>query len=134
MFPGLGGMNPKKMQAMMKQMGIDQEEIDADRVVIECSDRKIVINDPGVTKIKMQGQESFQITGDVSEVEGEGDGDSEEVVESLSEEESDEVEEEDNTEEDVKTIMEKVGCLEEEARKALEEANGDLTEALIGLS
>ena len=53
MFPGLGGMNPKKMQAMMKQMGIDQEEIDADRVVIECSDRKIVINDHGVTKIKM---------------------------------------------------------------------------------
>ena len=36
MFPGLGGgLNSKKMQAMMKQMGIGQEEIDASRVVIE---------------------------------------------------------------------------------------------------
>jgi len=30
MFPGL---NPKKMQAMMKQMGMAQEEIDANRVI-----------------------------------------------------------------------------------------------------
>ena len=30
--------------------------------------------------------------------------------------------------------MEKVGCIEEEAKQALEKANGDLTEALISLS
>ena len=38
-----GGLDPKKMQAMMKQMGIAQEEIDALRVVIECSDKKITV-------------------------------------------------------------------------------------------
>jgi nascent polypeptide-associated complex subunit alpha len=133
MFPGLGGMNPKKMQAMMKQMGIDQDEIDATRVVIECSDRRIVIENPGVTKIDMKGQESFQITGEVTESPV-GEGDATDAVEDLVEEseESDE-EEEDNTEEDIKTIMEKIGCLEEEARMALEKADGDLTEALIEL-
>jgi len=30
-----GSIDPKKIQAMMKQMGIAQEEIYADRVIIE---------------------------------------------------------------------------------------------------
>ena len=112
MFPGL---NPKKMQAMMKQMGINQEEIDANRVVIERDDGNIIIENPNVVKIGMQGQENFQITGDVSEEKGE-------------------VEEVDNTNEDIKTLMDKCNCLEEEAKLALEKANGDLTEAILDLS
>ena len=112
MFPGL---NPKKMQAMMKQMGINQEEIDANRVVIERDDGNIIIDNPNVVKIGMQGQENFQITGDVSEGENE-------------------VEEVDNTNEDIKTLMDKCNCLEEEAKLALEKANGDLTEAILDLS
>ena len=35
MIPGLGGLNPKKMQGLMKQMGISQEEIPAEKVIIE---------------------------------------------------------------------------------------------------
>ena len=35
MFPGL---DPKKMQAMMKQIGLQQEEISSERVIIEKSD------------------------------------------------------------------------------------------------
>ena len=103
------------MQAMMKQMGINQEEIDANRVVIERDDGNIIIENPNVVKIGMQGQENFQITGDVSEGENE-------------------VEEVDNTNEDIKTLMEKCNCLEEEAKLALEKANGDLTEAMLVLS
>ncbi len=105
MFPGL---DPKKMQAVMKQMGMAQEEIDADRVIIEKDGGNIIIENPSVVKIKMQGQENFQISGDVRE-ESAGD-------------------------EDVKTIMEKCNCIEEEAKMALEKANGDLTEALLELS
>ena len=113
MFPG---MNPKKMQAMMSKMGIAQEEIDANRVIIECDDKNIIIDDPSVVKINMQGQENFQISGDISE-------EQEEIEETA-----------DNIEEDIKTIMEKVGCLEQEAKQALEKANGDLTEALLSLN
>ena len=60
-------MNPKKMQEAMKQMGIDQEEIHAKRVVIEKENSSIIIENPSVTKIKVQGTESFQISGDVKE-------------------------------------------------------------------
>jgi nascent polypeptide-associated complex subunit alpha len=114
MFPGI---NPKKMQAMMKQMGISQDEIDAARVIIECEDKNIIINNPSVTKIKMQGQENFQISGDISE-----------------EEKKEENEEINTTEQDIKTIIEKTNCSEKQAKQALEEANGDLTEAILSLS
>ncbi|MCK5149590.1 nascent polypeptide-associated complex protein [Candidatus Pacearchaeota archaeon] len=109
MFPGL---NPKKMQAVMKQMGIAQEEISASRVIIEKTDNsKIIIESPSVTKIKMQGQETFQIAGEISEESGEIG----------------------ISEEDVQTVMEKTGKSEEEAKEALEKT-GDLAEAILELS
>jgi len=117
MFPGL---NPKKMQAVMKQMGISQQEIPANRVIIEKQDGNIIIENPSVTKINMQGQTNFQISGDVSEEDRDT-----ESTKPLAE---------DNTEQDIKIIMEKVGCLEQEARMALEKANNDLTEAILSLS
>jgi nascent polypeptide-associated complex subunit alpha len=108
MFPGI---NPKQMQAVMKQMGMSQTEIPSSKVIIEKEDgNKIVINNPSVMKIKMQGQESFQISGDISE-------------------ESDE----NFSENDIKVVMEKTNCSEEEARKVLEET-GDLAEAILKLS
>jgi len=108
MFPGL---NPKKMQAVMKQMGISQEEIDASRVIIEKSDGKIVIENPSVTKINMQGQDTFQIAGDAKE-------------------ESTEV---GISEDDIKTIIEKTGCSENKAKETLEKTS-DLAEAILELS
>ena len=110
MFPKI---DPKKMQALMKQMGVSQEEIDAGRVIIECDDRKIIIERPSVMKIDMQGQISFQISGNINE----------------------EIEEKkDSTEEDIKTIIEKTECSEEQAREALKKTRGDLTEAILSLS
>ena len=111
MFPG---MNPKQMQQAMKQLGIKQEEIDAIEVIIRLEDKEIVINSPSVQKIKMQGQESFQISGDVSE-------------RSISS--SPEI-----TDEDIETIMAQTGCTKEEAAEAIEESDGDLAEAVLKLS
>ena len=111
MFPSI---DPKKMQAMMKQMGIAQEEIDAVRVIIECADKNIIIDEPSVVKVKMQGQTNFQISGEVHE----------DVKE----------ENEDTGDEDIKTIVEKTGVSEEKAREALDTADGDLAEAILSLS
>ena len=111
MFPGMGKIDPKKMQGMMKQLGINQEEIDALRVVIEKSDGKIIIENPSVQKISMQGQISFQVSGEISE----------ESAEKFSDD-------------DVKLVVEKTGEDEESVRQALEEANGDIAEAIIKLS
>ncbi len=111
MFPG---MNPKQMQQAMKQLGIKQEEIEAIEVIIRLEDKEIVISSPSVQKIKMQGQESFQISGDVSE-------------RSLSS--TPEI-----TDDDLNTIMEQTGCTKDEAIEAIEESDGDLAEAILKLS
>jgi nascent polypeptide-associated complex subunit alpha len=110
MFPGV---NPKQMQAMMKQMGISQQDIDASRVIIEKTDKsRIIIENPSVQKVKMQGQETFQISGEILE-------------ESAKEEIS---------EEDIKTIMEKTGVSKKKAKEALDKNNGDLAETILELS
>ena len=100
-----GGIDPRKMDSLMKQMGIKSENIDATRVIIETGNTKLVIDQPQVTQITMQGQKSFQIAGNVRE--------------------------ESSSEEDVKIIMEKTGCTNEQAKDALQKSNGDLAEAII---
>ncbi|MAG07736.1 hypothetical protein CMI46_02875 [Candidatus Pacearchaeota archaeon] len=107
MFPGI---NPSQMKAAMKQMGIKQEEIDASRVIIERENGNIVIDNPSVMKINMQGQESWQITG-----------------------ESKEEEKEKFSEEDVKIVMEKTGKSVGEVKGCLERVGGDLSEAILEL-
>ena len=105
-----GGLDPKKMQGMMKQLGIAQEEISAEKVIIEKSDgKKLIIENPSVVKIKMQGNESFQISGNVSEESGISD-------------------------EDIQIIVEKTGVSEKIARETLEKNSGDLAEAILELS
>jgi nascent polypeptide-associated complex subunit alpha len=107
------GMNPKKMQSLMKQMGINQEEVDAEKVEIFKRDGgKIVIENPAVSKVTMQGQETWQVGGEAKEEEST----------------------EQNTEEDIKMIMEKTGKGEKEAREALEESDGDIAAAIVKLS
>ena len=106
------GINPKKMQAMMKQMGMAQEEIDASRVIIEKNDgTKTIIENPSVSKINFQGQSTFQVVG----------------------EETEESKEVGVSEEDIKAVMEKTNCSEDQAKEALEET-GDLAETILKLS
>jgi len=103
-------MNPRQMQGMMKKMGIAQEEVDAIRIIIEKSDgTKTIIESPEVMKIKMQGNTSYQISGEEHE------------------------EEQGISEEDIKTIIEKTNCSEEQARESLEKTQ-DLAESILELS
>jgi len=107
MFP----TNPKQMKKMMKQMGINMEEIDAEEVIIRTRGEDLIFKNPSVVKVSARGVETFQISG------------SYEVQEKKPE----------ISEDDVKLIMEQANVSEEEARKALEEAGGDLAEALMKL-
>ena len=108
MFGGLGGIDPKKMKAMMSQMGIRQEEIDAEEVVIKGRGKNIVIKNPSVAKITMSGQESFQISGQV-------------------------IEEDSVSEEDIQTVVARAKVSKEKAKDALKKSGGDLAEAILGL-
>jgi len=110
MFPGF---SPKKMQAVMKQMGMRQENIEADRVIIEKKDgTNLVFHNPEIIRIIIQGQESYQINGQSVEETGESK----------------------ICQEDINTVVEKTGCAEEQAEKVLESVKGDLAEAILELS
>ena len=50
------GINPKQMEKAMKQLGMKQEAIEAEEVVIRCNDKEIVIRNPDVSKINMMGK------------------------------------------------------------------------------
>jgi len=105
------GLNPRKAAQLMKQMGIKQEDIPASEVIIKTLDKELVIKNPSVAKVEMAGQSSFQISGEVEEREPETE----------------------LKEEDIKTVMEQTSCTEEQAKKALEENNGDLAKAILSL-
>ena len=128
MFGG-GGMNPRKMQQMMEQMGIDVDELDATEVVISLEDgSELVFSDPDVTKMDARGQETYQVLGDPSEREAaagavEG-GDAEDA-------EGDEDSGEAGIPQgDVDIVVQRAGVPEDEAREALEAADGDLAAAI----
>lgn len=104
-----GSLNPEKMQKMMKQLGLDTEEVDAEEVEIRGEENYIVKN-PQVTLIDMKGKKTFQIMGDIEKREKKT-----------------------YTEEDVETVVEKADCSEEEAKEALEESDGDIANAILEL-
>ena len=55
------------MSKMMKQMGMDMDEINADKVTVEVGEKKMVFKNPSLSKIEAQGQEIFQLQGDYTE-------------------------------------------------------------------
>ena len=118
MFPG--GVNPKQMQTMMKRMGIKMEEIDAEEVIIKCSDKEIVITNPSVAKVVMQGQASFQITGQEHTREIKAAEEEEDIAIEISED-------------DVDMVAEQTGVSKEKAKEALEKTGGDIAEAIMNI-
>lgn len=119
---GGGGFNPQKMEQMMKQMGIDVDELDAEEVVIRTDETELVFSDPEVTKMDARGQETYQIIGspeererDTSEEGGEPAlGGGEEAI----------------PDDDVEIVATRTGATEDEARAALERHDGDLAAAV----
>jgi len=92
----------------MKRLGIQQEEIEATEVIIKTKDKEIIVSQPQVAKVNLMGQETFQVSGHITE-------------RSL----------EKFTEEDIRTVVAQAKCSEEEAKNALNQAQGDLAEAIL---
>ena len=91
--------------------GLQQSEIAASEVIIKTADKEIVIKNPEVIRVKMGGQETFQIGGQITERALEAEISSE----------------------DVRTVMEQAGASESEAKAALQKTKGDLAEAILML-
>jgi len=95
------------MEKMMKQMGIKSEEIEADAVIIKTKGKDIIINNPQIMKVTISGQDTFQITGSISEKKR-------------------------FSKEDIKLIAQQANVDEDVAKRALEE-EGDIAAAILKL-
>ncbi|MCL4381062.1 MAG: nascent polypeptide-associated complex protein [Candidatus Marsarchaeota archaeon] len=112
MIPNL---DPKAIKSMMNRMGMKSEGIDAIKVIIECADKNIVISNPEVMKIEMQGNTSFQISGSVSET-----GKSVEI---------------EISDDDISLIAEKTGISDKSRiTEELKKNNGDVALTIINLT
>lgn len=118
MMPG-GRMNPRQMKAMMKRMGISQEEVaDVEEVIIRTRTKEIVFEDAAVTAMTVQGQKTYQIVGEPKERERKREETAQEGG---------------IPEEDIKLVMAQTGCSAAQAKKALEECDGAPAEAILKL-
>ncbi len=100
----LPNIDPKQMEKIAKKMGMQMESVPATEVIIKTEEKDIVIKNPQVSKIKMKGQETFQISGDILEKEG-------------------------VKEEDIELIVQKTGVPKEKAEELLKET-GDIALAI----
>ncbi|KXB07534.1 hypothetical protein AKJ51_01200 [candidate division MSBL1 archaeon SCGC-AAA382A20] len=109
---GRGGFDSKQLKKMMKQMGIEMEELSGvEEAVIKLSDKELVFKNPQVQVTEAQGQKTYQVIGEAQE---------EELGLEISEE-------------DVEMVMEQADVDEETARKALEETEGNIAKSVVNL-
>jgi nascent polypeptide-associated complex subunit alpha len=107
-------MNPREAKRMMSRMGLSMDGMaDVQEVVIRTGSKMIVIEQPEVAMLEMQGQKIFQVTGGT-------------ITEKATERKPSGV-----AEEDVRLVADQTGKSVEEARKALEESGGDLAKAIL---
>ena len=107
------GMNSRQMKQAMKKMGMQQEDLDAEEVIIKLADRTIIISNPDVAKVNMMGQETYQIVGEVRE----------EVRDTTP----------NIDDEDIDIVISQTSASREDAIDAINDAEGDLAQAILSL-
>ena len=107
-------VNPREAKRMMHRMGMSMDAVaEVEQVIIRTSRKEITIQQPEVAILEVQGQKIFQITGG-------------KITEKASEPKSSGI-----AEEDVKLVADQTGKSVEEARRALEDSEGDLAKAIL---
>jgi len=121
---GLGKMDPAKMDKMLKKLNIDMRQLPCTEVIIKGESHDIVITEPEVSVVRMQGRDVFQITGNLEE---------KDKGTSKKDDEKTEGGEAGVKEEDVKMIMEQTGKDRESVETTLKKVNNDLAKAIMEL-
>lgn len=104
-------VNPREANRMMQRMGMQVKQIDdVTRVIIESASKRIVIDDPEVAIVTVQGQTVYQVGGGTAREEGPAGP---------------------STQEDANLVASQAGVSTEEAAKALQQSGGDLAQAII---
>ena len=108
-------VNPREAKRMMQRMGMSMDSIpEVNQVIVKTATKDIIIDEPEVAMLNMQGQKIYQIMGGrVSEKAV--------VVEKKLA----------IPDEDIQLVAGQTGKSVEEAKKALEESAGDLAKAIL---
>src|SRR3972149_9106767 len=57
-------MNPREQRRMMERMGMNMDSVaDVQQVIIRTADKDIVIDEPEVAILQVQGQKMYQVIG-----------------------------------------------------------------------
>jgi len=109
-------MSPRETKRLMKRMGLSMDAIpDVQQVIFRTSTKEIIIDDPEVAIMSVQGQKMYQVTGGKT------------TEKALAAEEAKLT----IPEEDVRLVADQTGRSVEEAKQALEESGGDLAKAIL---
>jgi nascent polypeptide-associated complex subunit alpha len=107
-----GKMSPREQQRMMQRMGLQVEQMDdVSRVIMESPTKRIIIDNPEVATVTVQGQTIYQVGGGTKREEALGGGQ--------------------GSVDDAKLVASQAGVSQEEAAKALGQSGGDLAQAII---
>jgi nascent polypeptide-associated complex subunit alpha len=120
-------MDSRRARRMMKQMGMNMNELgDIKRVILQGDNKEIVIEGPSVTSINVQGTKMYQVAGG---------RETERKIQASGATEAAPVEEEPLVlpEEDILLVAQQANVSMEKARAALENSDGDLAQAIIKL-
>ena len=121
----------RQMRRKMQSQGIDMDQIDATRVIIEGPEKTLVIEQPEVILMKQAGQEIYQVVGAADEYAADEFSVEEgEVIEELEQMEDPEVKPT-ITENDVMLVASQGNVDPEEAKAVLMECNGDIAKAIL---
>jgi len=115
-------INPRQMKQMMQRMGVQQEDIDAEEVIIRTKDKRIIISNPSVQKVNMMGQKSYQISGEETTEDIA-------VIEDAGEDKMPEI-----NDDDIETVAKQSNASKEEAEQALKDTQGNIAEAILLLT
>ena len=114
-------MNSREQKRMMQRMGMNMDTVaDVQQVIIKTAGKDIVIDEPEVAILQVQGQKMYQVIGgQVSEqAPSQRQGTATAVQPTFSEE-------------DVRLVADQTGKSPAKAKEALEECGGDLAKAIL---
>lgn len=112
-------MNPREQKRMMQRMGMNMDSVpDVQQVIIRTVSKDIVIDEPEVAILQVQGQKMYQIIGG-------------EVSEQAPSQRGAAAAAPLFSEEDVQLVSDQTGKSLEKAKEALEDCGGDLAKAIL---
>lgn len=106
-------ISPREARRMMQRMGLSMGQMpDVQEVIFRTGTKEIIVENPEVAVLDLHGQKIFQVTG-------------ERITEKTVEKRVA------IPEEDIRLVADQTGKSMEEAKRALEETEGDLAKAIL---